>query len=155
MYLNPLRRKIGVLTLLTASVFAAGWVRSLYAIDSVFDTTAKSYFEFISINGFLLSARATYQGEATARPFQHFQSSGVFFGSMIHTSETWRLTVDLGVEWQNAIWGDFQYSTAEKVTPEGRLHVVAWMIPYWSIVLPPTLISAGLLLGKSRLKRAT
>ena len=33
-YFKPLRRKIGVCTLVIACVFAAGWVRSLYVEDN-------------------------------------------------------------------------------------------------------------------------
>jgi hypothetical protein len=35
-FFRPWRRKIGIVTLLMASVFAAGWVRSLYSNDFVF-----------------------------------------------------------------------------------------------------------------------
>lgn len=41
-YFKPLRRKIGVLTLLLACVLAAGWVRS-YIDDDEFDANGRHY----------------------------------------------------------------------------------------------------------------
>src|SRR5579862_3974266 len=38
-YFKPLRRKVGVATLVMACVFAAGWVRSMFYYDDLFCDT--------------------------------------------------------------------------------------------------------------------
>ena len=44
-YLKPWRRKIGVVTLVMACVFAGGWVRSLDVVDTVTVTVNESTFD--------------------------------------------------------------------------------------------------------------
>src|SRR4051812_37506464 len=48
-YFKPLRRKLGVVTLVTACVFAAGWVRSVFVAD-IFQKEIATDPRFISID---------------------------------------------------------------------------------------------------------
>jgi len=52
-FFKPTRRKLGVMTLVIACVFAAGWMRSLFFIDGISFTSGKDTTEsFVSAGGF-------------------------------------------------------------------------------------------------------
>lgn len=98
-YFKPLRRKIGMMTLLMASLFAMGWVRSFSTMD-VYTYSQKTVF---------LSS----QGRVGA-----------------HTPVIVKVTNPNG----------------NKISSSELMRL--WSVPYWSIVIPLTLISAGLLFSK-------
>ena len=94
-YFKPLRRKIGVLTLVLACVLMAGWVRSLSIQD-------KELFNIDSLRNAIISSQGS-------------------------------------IAWERWIGNGRHESTS---------------IAYWSIVIPVTMLSAWLLLSKSRQKPA-
>ena len=97
-YFKPLRRKVGVATLLFSCALAGVWV-----------VVPESEFEDESVGlDFTISVEAT----------------------------------GFGIEWQG-------FSSTF-----GGSRDFKWLIPYWSVVLPLTLLSAYLLLSKPRLKTA-
>jgi hypothetical protein len=93
------RRKFGVLTLLMACVFAAGWVRSLIVADRI---------------NFFGAQMLSWHGEI-------MRCVAVLVRTQIGS----------------------QTVTSAQETP-------IWTIPYWSIVIPLTLLSAWLLLSNPK-----
>ena len=136
-YLKLLRRKLGVLTLLAACVFAAGWVRSFAIQDSISFPIGKSTLGAIGTIDQLFVWSIAY--------------------AMNHT------TVPKFVDWTTA---PFETLDSILSDPEGNLvwkfrwHGFAivwlgdrartWICPCWSITIPLTLVSAYLLLSKPR-----
>jgi hypothetical protein len=90
------KRKCGVVTLLIACVFAAGWVRSC-TVDDVFHLFG---LRFVSTLGAIERSTVTFRG----------------IGSGFALNDV----------------------------------MVFWRVPYWSIVIPLTLLSAWLLLSNPR-----
>jgi hypothetical protein len=149
------RRKVGGVTLAMACVMMGLWARSHVVKDN---------YSFGSGNG-------------DDREFQFFASSNTGFvwaresvpdGSRFQYSPGWdsrryrdnesanfidRLQPSL-IEWR---WrrfgfecGQYQHFDIEKITPK----VSYWIVPYWSVILPLTLLSAYLILRTPR-KRAS
>lgn len=56
-YFKPLRRKIGVIALVMACVFAMGWVRSISVLDEVGFIGKDSYQRIALMNGAIVLAR--------------------------------------------------------------------------------------------------
>lgn len=121
------RRKAGVLTLGLACVFVWGWVRSLSVEDEFHFRTR---YLAVSTNGILY---VTY--------FQDVDSLIQFWWSMDDSSSGLFEAILWSVNW-NWRWQGFGYFCSEKG------YLVS--IPYWSIVLPLTLLSTYLLLSKPR-----
>lgn len=126
-YFKPFRRKLGVVTLITACAAMAIWVRSLGRGDFVH-----------ADNGQLVSFRGRVFIEMHSAPFQY---------RLFYSSEDDRPTSDAYSDphfdelWQWRCWG-FAYGFHEKV--------VDLMIPYWSLVVPLTMFSCWLLFSKTR-----
>jgi hypothetical protein len=117
------RWKVGVAMLVLACVFAAGWVRSLSTIDEIAMPIGRmTELIFVSLNG--------------------------------------RVWIDWGGRYphlpQKPLWDSVRLSdTAKAATMAGGAdeleHALrASLVPYWSIVIPLTLLSAYLLLSKPR-----
>lgn len=125
-YFRPLRRKLGLLTLVMACAFAAGWLRShleseLFLFrDSFLLTSSNGWFAF----SLKLSVGTTDQnGHTTAR---YFGINVPHTRTLIHR---WPLPKDL----------------------TARFHLNGYpRIPYWSLVAPLTLLSAWLLLSEQK-----
>lgn len=125
-YFKPFRRKIGLLTLMMACVFMAGWGRS----DKITDFVA-----VCDLNGTI---------------------------SVVESSESeisFYRTLDPPPLNSPLIWADSRNRHNSRIPIldplEGETFPSGWAIPYWSIVLPLTLLSAYLLLSKSRTTPAT
>ncbi len=140
-YFKPLRRKIGVMTLAMACVFAAGWVRSLYSLEMIewrFHSLvcgAASCDQTFLLAGFSdhEQRRGTIIPEVTSEEFRPFSE----LGSRID----WRwnlLSIRAGVFAQELSWNS------------APTHIA---IPYPWIVIPLTLLSAYLLLSRPRAKK--
>ena len=155
-YFKPLRRKIGVMTLIMAGVFMAGWARSLLLSDNV-----RIQFGFFSDDEFNSS-----RGQLSwtlGRPSLRQMASLV--------------------SWPRVKWVCFPFDTKHRLTNETDegviccvpalgfaiicqsatisshgipVTVVSSLViihPYWAIVVPLTLLSAYLLLSKPRLAK--
>lgn len=113
------RRKAGMVMLVMACVFAAGWVRSFSTADSLmFMTEPRGAFIAISMSGCVLNKRMP-QMEGTP-------------GTSWHSDDL-----------SNQTQADFLKQFYDIQPNEMR-------IPYWSIVIPLTLLSACLLIAKPR-----
>ena len=119
---RPWRRKIGVVALLLSCVFAAGWVRSLSRIDML----------FVADNAISISGNGNIVLTRSVRIREHLRGGIVIEGTFTSLScgqQLWRFSsLDSG---------------STKLVEYDRR-----MVPYWSIVVPLTAISVGLLLSK-------
>jgi hypothetical protein len=129
-YFTPWRRKFGVLTLVMACVFAAGWVRSISIEDQIQIKPPDRWHRFLHV----------------------FESS--------HSVISWvALDMQFGeIQWQSAPVGADRETMLLEWFPQyaerrEKKYVKNWEVPYWSIVIPLTLLSAWLLLIDPR-KRA-
>ncbi len=111
-FFKPWRRKIGVMTLVIACVFAAGWVRSVSTFEQIEWRTSQANTCLIASGGQSLGW-VIYSDTESSRPLYSLHDQGINF------------RIPAGVE----------------ITISKRA-------PYWSVVLPITLLSACLLLTK-------
>ena len=149
-YFKPWRRKIGVMTLLLACALTLVWMRSNLVRDELTICSPSSWLELnwhdelASLDGSLCWYRyrldPDHGGIGASSPF-YFQSTPVtdYRGSSPRIEDT------LKWQWE---WAGFGFGA-------GGTHLVgmsakAWMVPYWSLILPLTLISSWLLCSKSR-----
>ncbi|WP_010585466.1 hypothetical protein [Schlesneria paludicola] len=134
------KRKLGVLTLLMACLFAAAWTRSLGNLDLIYLNGKKT--NLIVVSG--------------CQKLQ-FAAGGRF--SLVYPSSQEIPNRQYGVYWQpekllpsRSIIDFFEYPASEiKMYTDENGNEEA-MIPYWSIVLPLTALSAYLLLSKPRVR---
>lgn len=126
-FFNGWRRKVGVATLVWACVFAAAWVRSF------------SIRDFIPLPKLRTAALATESG------------------CLVLLRETEAVLISevpgLDVIWENV---DGIENPMNPMPPVATMVASAYFekagsIPYWSLVLPLTLLSGWLLLSKPRL----
>ena len=121
------RRKIGCVALVMACAFLCGWVRSLYATDTV-----------------IRSVNHTTEGVfSTEGSFGWFKQD---HPEIINRSAFWEASVgEFGtISDPTFVWSWNGFSSIE--SQSGR----ASSIPYWSIVIPLTLLSAYLIVWKPR-----
>lgn len=118
-YFKLRRRKVGVITLVVACVFVAGWVRSNLADDRISFDAFERTISIVSASGGIA---------CESRKF-----SDIWDALQSRRGSTW----DRGVKVASP--------------PINRPQI----IPYWSIVIPLTLLSAWLLLSKPRAKPTT
>lgn len=132
------KRKLGVVMLVLTCVIAGAWVRSFAKAEGWgFCKNLRHYERIVSTNG--------------AIRFDTIRSKDLI---QITMTKVFDLTGDLGfvpfeekdVEWK---WylsglgtGDYHSQTLK------GLEMTIWRIPYWSIVIPLTALSAWLLLSK-------
>lgn len=142
-YLKPWRRKIGVLTLVMACVLAAGWVRSLFVQDAVNVCIAKQLrLTVISVSRHLIIAMACIETDA-AIPASFRESETVNWKQWSQTFANFEVTrpiSDQGFSTDDDKFGD----------PNTDISDEWYQLPYWSLVIPLTLLSAWLLLSKPR-----
>lgn len=137
-YFKPFRRKLGLVTLLLACVVAAGWIRS------------RSYADCWTIDNGM--AGRNFGSSQFGLGYEYFHDSN---GSVIPTrthfsTEDWSkgpLSSLDNMKWDFDACG-FRFGEAKTSNKAFQLRTA--IIPYWSIVTPLTLLSAWLLLSKSR-----
>ena len=151
-YFHGWRRKIGVVSLFLACVYMAGWVRSLTDEDCFCRVQRLGNTELISADGsigwrqvvLLYSNTSTSMGHP-ANGYSRRKSRPIQLFPIVSAYHKWDSDLDFrfaGFAFVSALatWNDIRSSI--------------WIIPYWSIVLPLTLLSAWLLLSPPR-KRST
>ena len=135
-YFHGWRRKLGVVTLGLACVFAAGWVRSHTTADSISLRTGDKTEEILHSD----FSRLSWIRYVWKSPFQHVVT--------FHKSESASQPDEFeqqGVIRQWRCWG-FQYGR----DTTGSVLIEIWIMPYYSIAVPLTLLSTFLLLTKRR-----
>jgi len=140
------KRKNGVVTLLMALLLSIGWVRSIDRREMVFFPAGTSQMQFISSRGGFSSCRVTNKNTAT----NHFDigSSGWLSVSLPRPRATDDDLKEFLQRWRIAGFGICTWR--RKNSEPLEIRTCEWIIPYWSIVIPLTLLSAYLLLSKPR-----
>ncbi|WP_010582199.1 hypothetical protein [Schlesneria paludicola] len=142
---KPLRRKLGIVTLILACAFMAGWIRSQTNLDSLFRLNQMDTHVLISFNGRICWERIW--PVRTPRPSRWlYRHNGV----VPSFEDQWE---GCDIHWRVATLGfNFCTFSRDENVPGGSswtLEFDSWEIPYWSIVIPLTAVSAYLLLFKS------
>jgi hypothetical protein len=133
-YFKSLRRKLGVATLAMACMFSGGWVRSLY----IMDTFAFSHLpnELLLVSGDGVVGWQTISATSIGSLFDGFR----WHSQMPRSIEDIFNRAESLNKWH---WNGFGVMQLDNSTRLG-------CIPYWSLVIPLTLLSAWLLLSKPR-----
>ena len=124
------RRKVGCVTLVMACVLATGWVRSCVATDCVELQTGQRFFGIGSCCEYLILVKCSES--RGFQPFVNWEFDGI--EPVEHDDSSGRMI--------------YTWVTPHRTPNECSL------IPYWSLVLPLTLLSAYLILCKPRPKPA-
>lgn len=137
------RRKVGALTLALACLFLAGWVRSLSTCDFVsFFSSDRQALHDLSSTRMGLMYMLTRHDFTTQTKTITFETRpwnlppGMDYLSYVQMN--WKLD-----------WCGFRFGHSFQTTND-ITGTMALVIPYWSIVIPLTAISAYLLLCKPR-----
>ena len=142
-FFKPWRRKVCLLTLFMACVFIGGWVRSGFIRDTLNFKLGQYPVWLCSENGHVSWVAVIERDPKVWMSFynwecdlpsgySHFPSNYRLLSESLPITEQWK--------W---IWLGF-------VTKLTGGEQTCWIISYWSIILPLTLLSAYLLLSKPR-----
>lgn len=135
-FFRGLKRKVGVVTLVMAFLVLGWWCRSLPTFDEIVTPMGNhTWFGLISIRQSLVLEKDS--GGSLLR-----------WGLPRATSFPWTEIdpLDSRVTWY---WTSCGFGIGEvPSTPLILLPVTIFMVPYWSILIPLTLLSAWLLLSK-------
>ena len=132
------RRKAGCVTLVMACVVMGIWMRSYLTCDQIsFRTSEVTTDTVSSLEGFLTWSRLRHQRSKRQYHLNRWQS----IPSQV-VKELFPPTV--AVEWRWYGFGFTKHLNGDDSISEGCL------IPYWSVTIPLTMLSAYLLLSKPR-----
>lgn len=151
LYFKPLRRKLGVVTLAMGCVFLGGWMRSHFTWDHTWLRLSgtRSHYSLNSVDGRLWYWKVVFFREIDwgcgwICP-SHFKGSGTDLnGAWKPLDALSGLELDWRRDWAGFHCGTGNFSSGENVLVQDAT------VPYWSIVVPFTLLSAYLLLSKPR-----
>ena len=140
-YFKPLRRKIGVVTLLLACVFMAGWVRSQTIKDEFTINRIEGVFHHLTSN----CSRLAWKTVTIRNPKTHRYISPFYFARPADVDHLYRGRISPEAwKWRWQFWG-FEFGRfTSSLSHDEKIYVV----PYWSITVPLTLLSFWLLLLK-------
>lgn len=148
-YFKPLRRKMGVVTLVLALAAMGGWFRSQSRFEYVFINVGKVSIGVTSMHEGLDFARTIALDQNIRTNFIDYKSVELHVLPDDPFNRTpW--SADFKFDWR---WDWAGFHVGEGQYPERRDQDC--MIPYWSIVIPLTLLAAWLLLSKPRRSKAT
>ena len=145
-YFKPLRRKVGVVTLGLACLLVAGWARNYSVRESInFPIGDSSALQFHS-GDHCMSLVAMWTSipdkeMASVRFYRHDDKDGV----RLHVGE---VMLASGPSPFRPKW--FRFGLGNRLTT-----LMTYSLPYWSMVVPLTLLSACLLLSKPRPVKST
>ena len=144
------RRKAGLVTLAMACMLSMGWMRSYGIQDMIPVKDGESLHVVESIDGGLRWTRHVPPPNSQTYSSQdipvRWSSQDV---SKIGSAKYWVVAGMFNVEWQWN-WCGFHFAAATIGNPPAKTRHDVLIIPYWSLVLPLTLLSAWLILGKPR-----
>ena len=156
-YFKPLRRKIGVLTLFMACIFFAGWIRSRVVADVILFQHPRDRWSVASVNN--NTSFHYYQWSALSLAGEESGPSDPGW-RYHHSTDLSRATK----KWSNVIRSEqdrvwsfagmtYAVRTAEEMGGIYQYIITIVIVPYWLFVVPLTLLSAWLLLGKPRAEK--
>lgn len=139
-YFKSWRRKIGVVPLVMGCLFAAGWVRSLNCEDAVvICCNSHQEYTLFSSSG-LFGMTDSYERLPVQR--QHWP----MFDSSTKRLFAPAVFADTRLTWHWKRWG---FGCVEYLGFRSNgCRFVHWFFPYWSVVIPLTLLSVWMLLSK-------
>jgi len=146
-YFEPWRRKIGVMALVMALLAMGGWVRSVVNLDIVEFTTGDHSKVGLESGEQTICLFNCYSTNKTLNPRTIFWCSISFHdqpnarSSIVFSNEYWRWQI-CGFGYQFNSWRN------QSSIPSGAFKGDSIFFPYWSITIPPTLLSVYLLLTK-------
>ena len=146
-YFKPSRRKFGVATLLLTCVLMAGWVRSYRVQDTfVLEFGTGTSVELLSACKSLIFVSAFDQSPSKP-PKLNFRWMTYGFAS-----DHWYMPIDADNANMVTSSKSAEFKSHQVILPIGGTthYFRAFQVPYWSIVIPLTLLSALLLLSKPR-----
>lgn len=149
-YFKPWRRKCGVITLVMACAFMGAWSRSVGIWDDI-------WFTAFGMRTFVISKCGSigWCGHFIWEPVDPdphgWQAQSIEVGTSTDVPIRQSLSDCLGVDVDAQFsWNGFAFSRHFEFNNPDRLYCHMGLIPYWSIVLPLTLLSAWLLLSEPR-----
>ena len=143
-FFHGARTKMGLLTLVTACFFLVGWFRSQTRFEYIDVSIGNVSYGVTSMHSGLDFSRTTELDPTTVLDFIDFKSVELFIKPQDPLN---------GTPWSSGFQFDWRWDWAGFHIGEG--HYASRrdqdiMVPYWSLVIPLTLISAWLLLSRPR-----
>jgi hypothetical protein len=147
------QRKVGVLTLMMALGFAAGWVRGYSSFDEFdFRSGERQMTNLISSRDGLSWLKPNYGEGQRMDDRTRWISETTRWVSESGEVVNSQLAFDVSKDFANAKWHlqwcGFHFAESEGNVPARRIRFAVWNVPYWSVTVPPTLISLWLLLAR-------
>ncbi|MBS0201249.1 MAG: hypothetical protein JSS49_00010 [Planctomycetes bacterium] len=122
------RRKAGVVSLVMACAFSTGWLRSIYRKDVI------ELPKWIGVNASILSLEQSMA--------YHFYENEMPPGRLWISFSIDHSEIEAARELFRWRWGGFGYISTSALR--------CYLLPYWSITIPLTILSAYLILWKPR-----
>ena len=141
-YFTPLRRMLGVVTLLLACGFAVGWVRSSQINDTIIVLAGRTWLLNFLSNKWGLGARAAAYGNDN--PGFKFN----WYSEPVSSKDPSRPMENVSVPFRLEV-GGFHFG-CKGINVFDEMYFAVCFVPYSYIVIPLTLLSAWLLLNKLR-----
>jgi hypothetical protein len=138
-YFKPWRRKVGVVTLVAACVIMGAWVRSIGKSEQLHWWTKDASHEMVSTWGHLIWM-SNFPSDPSTRTLPRWLSSPIP-NKQIHA-----YVPGAGFTWGGGTIGVGEFELRGSAGLYKRYTIV---IPYWSIAIPLTMLSAWLLLATS------
>ena len=153
-YFKPLRRKIGVVTLVLACVFMVAWVRSQVVVDAMSITCSRWQHFLFSDNFGIWWETDLISQKGRQVPFFGDFSKWYLQSNKRATPPPEAPDFEFAANPDIVLTSyGFYYAVLFSKNQNPPLVKSTWIIPYWSIILPLTLLSAWLLLSKPRVKK--
>ena len=134
------RRKTGLLLLVMAMPISMAWLRSFHVIDGVSLSLGIRCDMIQSFDGTLCWKRTN--------PRHNNVSIERYSDGIVRRKSAARWSnVDVERRWR---WLGFDFGATTQYESWSPSYCEFWVIPYWSLVMPPTFLSAYLLLIKPR-----
>lgn len=150
-HFKPLRTKFGVVTLVLSCLFLAGWVRGRWFVDRIqFWSDDRTQYCYFSCPIGLGSQRIEItEGPKSRRVGIRSLSMDYFLVEHIESFFVFKLKDEFQWEWAGFRSGEYKSYTVPPA-PAHVEEIQIWIVPYWSIVMPLTLLSAWLVLSRPR-----
>ena len=153
-YFKPLRRKIGVVTLVTACLLSGLWIRCHSTFDEVTLVGRNSYLA-LHFNNLNFGSHGICCRHCRIIDRDNPPRTGWTSSPNDYTAERLRQPVEKRAQSMTSFEAKSQHFWSKEwcgIAIEGNDYCLQAVVPYWSIVTPMTLLSAWLLLSRPRTK---
>jgi len=150
------RRKVGCVTLLMALFLTGMWIRSFKIFDNFWITSLQNRNSLSSSDGCIRLGHA-HANEARVTKWDVKYDSHVIkrkakSASNFTEHDFSRVAGDFYLKSATHNWGHYS-DLVQTPGPPISVRLISAQVPYWSIVIPLTLLSAWLLISKSRVAK--